>query len=48
MVQFLYNAKAREDTNFSDSAEIKMAERKLLGIAKREVFMSERSDFKTL
>jgi len=35
MVQFPYNAKAKEDTNFSDLyvAEIKMAKRRLLRTA---------------
>jgi hypothetical protein len=50
MVQFLYNAKAKVDTNSSDLslAEIKMAERRLLRIVQREVLMSARLDFKTL
>jgi len=52
MIQFLYNVKSIEDTNFSDdlsAAEIKMTERRLLRIGQREDFKrSERSEFKTL
>jgi hypothetical protein len=52
MIQFLYNVKSIEDTNFSDdlsAAEIKMTERRLLRIGQWEVFKrSERSEFKTL